>query len=292
VADVRAGALVRISDDRRGDEKGVDRQEVDCRELAARLGWPITKVYAENDTSAYKRRSVRLPDGTTALRTVRPAFRELLADLADGTITALVAYDLDRVARDPRDLEDLIDVVETRHVPNRAVTGSLDLSTDAGVTMARVQVAIANKASRDTSRRVARAMQDLAAAGGVGGGQRPFGYADDRRSPHPVEADRVRWMHEQIAAGRSLRAVGLELQPLHPDRRWDADAVHRILTSPRYIARRVHRKVVVGPATWTALVDDATFERTAALLADREHPARQVGGARRYLLTGLLVCGR
>jgi DNA invertase Pin-like site-specific DNA recombinase len=165
---IAAGAYVRISDDRAGDAAGVGRQEADCRALAERRGWTVADVYTENDTSAFKRRKVRLPDGSTALRVDRPAFRKLLADLSSGAVGALVAYDLDRIARDPRDLEDLIDVVETHKIPTAAVTGSLDLSNDSGVTMARIAVAIANKSSRDTSRRVARKHLELADRRGRG----------------------------------------------------------------------------------------------------------------------------
>src|SRR3954463_5738500 len=110
----RAVLLVRISDDKAGDAGGVGRQEEDGRALADRLGWNIAEVVIENDTSAYKRRKVRLPDGSTALRTLRPGFRSILDKLASGECDGLLAYDLDRTARDPRDLEDLIDIVESK----------------------------------------------------------------------------------------------------------------------------------------------------------------------------------
>src|SRR5205823_2309183 len=94
--------------------KGIGRQEEDGRALAARLGWNVVAVIPEDDTSAFKRRKIKLPDGTTALRTLRPGFRRALEGLAAGEFDGLIADDLDRVARDPRDLEDLIDVVESR----------------------------------------------------------------------------------------------------------------------------------------------------------------------------------
>src|SRR4051812_20291823 len=103
-----AGIYVRISDDKAEDAAGVGRQERDCRELAARQGWEVADVYVENDTSAFKRRTVRLPDGSSAQRVVRPAFRQMLEDITAGAVDAVVGYDLDRIARDPRDLEDLI----------------------------------------------------------------------------------------------------------------------------------------------------------------------------------------
>ncbi|WP_420823494.1 recombinase family protein [Streptomyces natalensis] len=39
---------------------------------------------------------------------LRPEFRQLLADPANGVIDGVIFYDLDRLVRQPRDLEDLI----------------------------------------------------------------------------------------------------------------------------------------------------------------------------------------
>lgn len=117
------GVYTRISRDAAGHELGVQRQEQDCRDLAKRLGWNVTKVYKENDTSAFKRQTVDLPGGGRALRVVRPEFRQMIEDLNEGRIDGLIAYDLDRVARDPRDLEDLIDLEEVRGCEVKSVTG-------------------------------------------------------------------------------------------------------------------------------------------------------------------------
>ena len=96
----RAVLCVRISDDPEGTERGVDRQEADCREYAA---------VHENDTSAFKQRTLTLPTGERVRRVIRPKFRAMLTLLAKGGAEVMIAYDLDRAVRDPRDLEDLID---------------------------------------------------------------------------------------------------------------------------------------------------------------------------------------
>ncbi|MCC9310433.1 recombinase family protein [Kitasatospora sp. RB6PN24] len=110
---------MRISDDPTEAEKGVTRQREDVEALAARLGWTIAKVYTENDTSAYKRSRIRKPDGRSVWRVIRPEFRQMLQDYEDGVIDAIIVYDLDRLARQPRDLEDLIDLVD--HFKRRRV---------------------------------------------------------------------------------------------------------------------------------------------------------------------------
>jgi DNA invertase Pin-like site-specific DNA recombinase len=290
---VRAALLVRISDDREGEEKGVGRQEDDGRKHAAALGWTVTAVIVENDTSAFKRRRVTLPDGTRALRVVRPGFRRVLDMLASGEANGFIAYDLDRACRDPRDLEDLIDVVEERRCHVTSVTGSLRLANDADITMARVMVAIANKSSRDTARRVARKHEELAEAGTVGGGgRRPYGYERDGMTVRLDEARIVRWMARRVLAGWSQTRIADELnrRGVQPSmaKEWNVRSVASILRGPRITGLRRFRGEVVGEAAWPAILDRDTWEKVRGVLDER------AGSGSNTLvrwLTGVLYCG-
>ena len=149
---MRAVVYVRISDDPEGTGRGVDRQEADCRAFAAARGWEVAVVFKENDTSAFKQRVITLPGGERVRRVIRPEFRAMLKCLADGQAEVMIAYDLDRAVRDPRDLEDLIDSKVLNGYGVCSVTGSLRLDTDSDVAMARVLVAMANKSSADCGR--------------------------------------------------------------------------------------------------------------------------------------------
>jgi site-specific DNA recombinase len=184
----RTIVLCRISDDPEDERLGTARQRDDCLGLLGRLGWQPgpadTHLKVEDDTSAFKRAKVTLPDGRVELRTVRPKFRDALDMLASGRADGLVAYDLDRAVRDPRDLEDLIDVIEQSRprIPVESVTGSLRLSNDGEVTMARVLVA-AEHAGLDAGdgQGCAVAAEERRACGVPG--QRPG--RDGRRGGHP-----------------------------------------------------------------------------------------------------------
>jgi site-specific DNA recombinase len=292
---VRCAAIyVRISDDKAEDAAGVARQEADCRALAERQGWTVGEVYIENDTSAYKRKTVRLPDGSTGLRVIRPAFRQMLDALASGALDAVVGYDLDRIARDPRDLEDLIDVVESRKIPTRAVTGSLDLGNDAGITMARVMVAIANKSSRDSSRRIARKHLELAEQGKTGGGGiRSFGYERDGLTVNPAEAQVLRQIADRLLGGSSLVGVAEWLNdsdvPTVRGGRWQNRSVHAVITKPRVAGLRVHCGEIVGDAVWPGIIDRDTWERLLLVLAAR---AQGSTNTMQRWLSSLLRCGK
>ncbi|MGA5371404.1 recombinase family protein [Streptomyces griseoincarnatus] len=307
----RAVLLVRISDDKAGDGGGVGRQEEDGRALADRLGWTIAEVIVENDTSAYKRRRVKLPDGSTALRTVRPGFRAAIDKLASGERDGLLAYDLDRVARDPRDLEDLIDVVESRkpHIPVMSVTGSLRLDDDSGIAMARIMVTIANKSSRDTARRVTRKHQALAAEGKPpGGGYRGYGFTAAGHEPIEEEAKILReiaarilgdwdgWTPEQRAQvdpdmGESLNSIAADLErrkvPTVTGAPWRDRSVRSVVTKPSVAGLREYRGEIVGKAVWAPIVPQERWEQVRARLAGRN---RTVDLTLKRWLTGVLRC--
>lgn len=272
--------------------KGIGRQEEDGRALAERLGWTIARVIPEDDTSAFKRRKLKLPDGTTALRTLRPGFRAALEGLASGEFDGLIADDLDRVARDPRDLEDLIDVVESRRprIPVESVTGSLRLNNDADVTMARVMVAVANKSSRDTARRVARKHEELAAEGKRGGGGfRGYGYTI---TGDPLEeefkvlneiGDRILgewdgWTAEQRKKvdpeiGESLNSIADDLEhrkvPTATGVPWSGRSVGSVVSKPSVAGLRAHKGEIVGTAVWPAAIPRPRWERIVERLAMR-----------------------
>lgn len=286
--------LVRISDDRAGDAAGIGRQEADARALADRLGWSVAEVFIENDTSAFKRRMVTLPDGSTAMRVLRPEFRRLLAGIGLGQFDGLIAYHLDRVARDPRDLEDLIDVVERTHVPVETVTGSLRLATDSDITMARIGVAIANQASRDASRRIRRKHEELAENGQyAGGGARRYGFEPDGVTIREEEAQHLRWAATRVLEGASIASIARDFdrQGVRPVKaaRWSTKTLHDQLSSGRIAGLRVHRGEIVGPAAWPAILDRETWDDVVATLHARG--AQRSRPQLKRWLNGLLFCG-
>ncbi|MFG2823805.1 recombinase family protein [Kitasatospora sp. NPDC048365] len=167
----RPGAYLRISSDRFGLEAGVDRQHTDAEDTRHRLGWgPFAKIYKENDTSAFKKREITRADGSVDWVVLRPEFRRLLADLSNGVIDGVIFYDLDRLVRQPRDLEDLIDIVEHTQRPVVGATGGrMNLINDSDRHMARMMCVMALKSSEDTARRVAHMHLATAQEGRVQG---------------------------------------------------------------------------------------------------------------------------
>lgn len=276
------GIYVRISLDREGEALGVARQRADCEALCARRDWPVAGIYQDNDVSAYSGKP-------------RPEYQRLLVDLKAGRIDGVVVYDLDRLHRQPRELESFIDTCAAVGVRNIAtVSGDIDLSTDNGQLVARMLGAVAKKSSDDTRRRVTRKKFELATAGKVsGGGRRPFGFEIDGKTVRPDEANVIRELARRAVAGDSLGSLcrdlerrGITTSQGHP---WRITVMRKMLMSGRIAGLREYRGQVTSEAEWDPIITPTESERLRAVLSTRNPRQR---GPRTYLLTGLLRCQR
>ncbi|MFF3936015.1 recombinase family protein [Streptomyces phaeofaciens] len=304
------------------DIKSREEQEKDARRFVESRGGRYVYTYEEPDTSAWKRKRVRLPDGTVAYRVIRPVFEGALDDLKRGTapdgqrLDGLIVYDIDRLTRDNRHLEDAIEVVENFHRPIIDITGTLDLLTDNGRTVARLLVTVANKSSADTARRVRRKHRALQQAGIPTGSTRPFGYKDDKRTLDPKEAALLRKAVERILTGASPRAIAAEWnkQGLTTTRgnRWNKGAVKQVLRNPRicgYRSRKVHEfnpeagteSTRVEPVfnddgepvrgQWDPIISVSDWETVTELIGRNPEPG-DAHNARKYLGSGILRCDK
>lgn len=283
---VRNAALYcRISQDRGGGGLGVARQEQDGRNLADRLGWNVVAVFTDNDVSAFSGRA-------------RPGYKQLLEALETGTVDAVIAWHPDRLHRSPVELEEFIDAVEAARADIATVTaGDLDLSSANGRMVARIAGAVARHESEHKSERIRRKHLELAENGKVpGGGQRPFGYESDRRTVRDDEAEHIRDAAVRILAGDSLRSVvaywNARGVPSVTGRPWSPTTVKRLLMSGRISGQREHHGEIVSKAEWPAIVTPDQTLRLRALLTDQRRNLAAGVDARKYLLTGLLYCGR
>ncbi len=279
---VRAGVYARISSDRDGDGLAIGRQLEDCEALAVRRGWRVVDRYVDQDVSAYG-------------GGLRPEYRRMLVDIEGREIDAVIVWHLDRLHRQPKELEEFLDVCDASgEVALESVTGSVDLATHDGRFTARILGAVAKKESDDKSRRIRRKHEEIALAGGVsGGGSRPFGYDADKRTLRSDEAAVIRECAARLLAGEAVRSICASLNErgsqTAADGQWSPQTLRRLLMSARISGQREHNGEIVAPAAWPAIITPAETERIRALLTD---PARRTNkSARRYLLVRLLRCG-
>jgi DNA invertase Pin-like site-specific DNA recombinase len=285
---VRAAVYVRISQDKTGQRAGVERQEQDCRALADRLGWAVTRVYADNDISAYSGKP-------------RPDYKLMLADIAAGQIDAVLTWHPDRLHRSPKELEHYIDVCEAGRVPTHTVqAGNWDLSTPAGRMVARQIGAVSRYESEHKSERVKAAWIQSAKRGVWHGGLRPYGYGPDGVTVVPDEAAEVAKMVEAIASGQSLRSVVRDLNargvPTAKGNgsRWQSKTVREMLMRPRLAGYSVHNGEIAGKGMWEPIVEETAWRTVVSILSN---PARYAADGERlgrgvsWLGSGIYLCG-
>ncbi len=280
------GIYCRISRVRRQDGKletlGVDRQEPPCRELVKRKGGVVHHVYVDNDLSAYSGKR-------------RPDYEAILADAEAGIIKGITALHPDRLSRDPdRDNVRIMDLHDHHGTQLATVlAGDHDLSTPAGRMMFRQLGILARYESEHRAERNRLKHLEIARDGKPNGGMRPFGFEDDRVTIEPYEAALIE------DAARRLLKDGHKLSQIVKDwnqrqiptttgSTWQLRTLKRILLSARVVGQRQHGDNI-HPAVWPAILDPATQTALKLLLNAHPTPTQPV---RKYILTGLLFCGR
>ncbi|MBO1028716.1 MULTISPECIES: recombinase family protein [Micrococcus] len=278
---MRAAIYLRISLDRHGDGLAVERQREDCKRIIAQRGWEHVATYEDPSVSASSR------------TVTRPGYERMVRDWQAGRFDAVVCWDLDRLTRQPRQLEDWIDAAEQRGLHLVTANGEADLGTDAGRMFARIKAAVSRQEVDRKSARQVRAAQQRAELGKGWGPRRPFGFAEDKVAHDPAEAAVVRRMYDDFNAGvgqreicRRLAAEGVRTST---GREWTQPALRQFLRNPRNAGLRAYRGEIIGPAEWAPLVSESVYR---AALDRMDAPTKRVGGSgAKHLLIGVARCG-
>ena len=289
----RAAVYARISSDPNETALGVARQVKDCQALAEQRGWTVGQVFTDNDVSATSGKA-------------RPGYLAMMTALGAGTFDALVCWDVDRLTRTPRELEDVVDLAERRGVALASVGGEIDLATPQGRLTARIKGNVAKHESEQLARRVRSKMAERAQTGAPHGrtayGWRREQIIDDQGRRlgskdvlHPEQAEVIRSAAQAILSGQSLRSICTELNGRGAvtlnDKPWTGSTLRLILLRERNVGLRVHQGQVVGNGDWEPIYDTATHERVVAILTDPARRTNPASSAVKYLLSGIARCG-
>lgn len=276
----RAVTYLRISEDPNDFQAGVTRQRRDTDAFCAQQRWKVLERIVDNDLSAsrYAKRA-------------RPGWSRLMLLVDAGLVDVIVGYDLDRLTRQPKELEALIDRAE-KGLRVVSLQGDLNLASADGRAMARVLVAMAAKESDNTSRRVKSMKAHAAAAGKASGRVDAFGWLSSTEQD-PATAPEIARAAERVLTGDGLRTIARDwIDRGVPTKRggvWSNTLVRQVLLNPRNAGLvRFQGNVLMGvTAGWEPIIDRATYE---ALVAKFEDPARGRLPRRRSEFTGLLFC--
>jgi DNA invertase Pin-like site-specific DNA recombinase len=295
---------------------GRDDQERRCRDYVESRGGTYVHTYNEPDTSAWKKHKIKQDDGSFVYRVVRPVFEGALGDLkqgltpSGGRLDGMIVYDLDRLTRDNRHMEDAIEVVQYFNRPILDIYGTLDLLTDNGRANARMRVTMAGDQSAATSRRVRDKHYIIALNGIPIGGNRPFGWNQDKRTLKLDESELLKQ-----AAQLVVRKVGITTIVKH----WADQGVlspggkpigkrslEVMLLSPRIVGWRVYgAQTIPLPERYIKdaaglpirgqhqpILDLDLWHQVVAQLTDprRRSSNGTMAGKRKYMLSGIMRC--
>lgn len=279
-----AAIYCRISHDPSGERLGVNRQQLDCEQEAKRRGWTVAEVYVDDDISAFDRRKVR------------PEYQRLLTDISGGVRDGVMTWRLDRLHRQPQELEEFIVICDKHHVALATVTGDIDLSTSHGRLVARTWGAFAAHESEVRGERLRRAARDRAARGLMPPGRiRCYGYDRSGKVVVPAEASVIREGARRLRLGDSLRSIAADFNrrgiPSAMDCQWQAGALRGVLMSPRIAGFSTYHGEAVGRGAWQRILSVKESDRVRAILMDPER--RQTNGPLgHYLLRRIITCAR
>lgn len=222
-------------------------------------------------------------------RKPRPQW-QMLAEIHAGRIGAIVCWHVDRLTRSPRELEDVIDLHDRLGVELATATGEIDLSTPTGRMIARTLGAAARHEAEHKAERRAREGRQQAQAGKPhSSGTRGYGYADDKVTIVPAEADVITEAARRVLAGEALRSICRDLNdraiPSARGGQWMTSVLKGVLTSARISGRREYHGDIVADDAWPAIITRADSDQIRALL---NRPGKPAATARTYLYSGIL----
>jgi site-specific DNA recombinase len=270
---------LRQSLDRDENQLAISRQREDVLALCERLGWDSAVEYCDNNISATTGR--------------RKDYERLCADIADGAVKRVAVWEMDRLHRQPGELEDFMKLVAEHGVEMANVGGHVDLSTPEGQLQARTRGNVAAYETAVKSRRQKRANLQRAEAGKPWV-QRSFGY--DSNTIVPKEAAAIRKACRALLNGATLWSIAKEwnAKGLKTSKgyEWEGSKVRQLLLRPSIAGLAVHNGEILDGVTpaWKPIVDRDTWESVRKYLADpKRFTGRSMG--RKHLLSGIAYCG-
>lgn len=289
---VRIVIYARLSQNRRGLSTATAIQVEECereaRYYAKEHGVQIVIVdkFEEDDVSAS--RYSKKP---------RPLYEQVLHLVRSNKVDMIWSTEPERLCRRPREMDTIIDLSEATALRHLYFTSddSFDLTTPNGIYHARQAVAAAERESRKISERVKRTLAENARDGLSNGGPRAYGYQKGNMELEPSEVPVLREMAEKVVGGWSIVELAWNLNERGiksaEGSEWVPATIRQILTNKRYVGIRVHKDMEY-PAKWPAIFTTDEWDELQVIIQARNAKYAGRPKPRRYLLTGLLTCGK
>lgn len=277
--------------------RSVERQEQDGRRLAAQRGWEIVEVFKEWVSASEFSKAAR-KEWRRLIGTIEGVKDEIKA----GQEYAVIFWMEDRSARHIVQAWEFVKVCKDAGL-TRIVLPSYeyDLADPEDEAKFMGEVLHAQREMAKMSKRIRRAKLEAAQNGERhAGGSREFGTVGAGKNvvsseQAKREQDLIREAANRVLTGDSLRGIVLDWLDREirttTGKAFVNATLRQMLLSPRIAGYRVHHGKL-HPAQWEPIIPVEKWEALRAILTD---PARKInlrGGTPRYLLSGLVYCGK
>jgi DNA invertase Pin-like site-specific DNA recombinase len=289
----RAAIYCRLS---RAGGQGIERQEEDCRRIAAERGWDLAEVFTETGSASPTARKARVE------------WERLKEGIEAHEFDAVIFWMEDRSNRDVIQAGEFVKVCQQAGLTKVVLpTYEYDFTDQEDVAKFYGEVIRAQQEIARLSKRVTRQKQQNAQAGKRNGGRRGFGSTGAGRTKVSLwqalqEQELIREAVSRVLAGESLQGIARDWKArgvrtpgtvANPDGgTWSGQNLRQMLLSPAIAGYRTHNGKLIETTEWEPIVPREQWEAVRALL---NSPERLVLGRRGrpagHLLTGIVVCG-
>ena len=312
----RVVIYARYSSDLQSESSIGDQLEV-CRRYAKQQGWKVTEIYADRALSGASK--------------FRPELTRMMADAENGRFDIMLAEALDRIGRKLADVAELFDRLNFHKIELHSVATGRITPLHVGLLGTMAQMYLSDLREKVRRGQLGRALAGRSPGGKAFGYRVLAGNEAGLREIDRAEAEVVRRIFKAFAGGESPRAIAKQLNsegvPGPDGRAWRDTTIRGqvergtgILNNALYVGRLEWNRCsyIKDPRTgkrvarpnprkvWEVvalpnlrIVDDGLWERvrqrqaavTREMGRDNSGNALNRAHRRRFLLSGLLVCG-
>lgn len=265
-----AAIYIRVSTDeqaRHGFSLG--EQEADLKRYAARRGYLIYDVYADEGVSARRKMSRR------------HELQRLLDDIRQDHIDIVLVKCLDRWFRNVADFYEVQKILDAHHVGFECSQEQYNTTTTNGRLMLNLMLSIAQNESDQTADRIKYVHDGLHRKKLETGGKFPLGYkrVNNRLVIDTEQRPIVDFIFRRRLEGYSVQRIAREV--------WEK--FHFAITGQR-VYKSLHNRTYIGERYGIAdfcpaIIDDAVFQQIQALPKQKQSRKKQI-----HLFSGKIIC--
>lgn len=261
----------------------VDRLQKYCEAM----GYEVIKVYIE--------------DGHSGGTMDRPALKQMLKEIAKLHPDIVLVDKLDRLSRSQFDTLYMIQkIFEPQNVAFVSRAESFDTSSAFGKAMVGILAVFAELERSRIKERMIDGKEGRAKEGKYkGGGNVPIGFRYDKETEELIineyEAEQVKEVYNLFLRRTPVNSIAKIMNDKGYRTKygeWQGQTIRELILNPIYIGKIVHKgKVYEG--LHDGFIDEKTYERAVALMAERDKENEKYKPGKRYKtpIGGMIWCG-